>query len=197
MHLRAARPWWSPTAMIIGLLTTSMAFVGLGFGDTDDGGGATAMRWMVAGLAILAGLAVRHRHPLTGSWSIVVGGIGLASADLIGIPFAVVLIAGGLKTGNLVLAGTDPKIATPGPSREPRWWVWLAVAASLGAVGFLVLLVWPAVTPDHCTQANPCWEDTAAWATWILSWLTGAAIGAVGLILAGRAALTRHRTRHG
>ncbi len=191
--------WWTPTTMVIGVTVTALALLGLGFGELESGGWIIAVSWLVAAVVLLAGLAVLRRRPVVGSWTVIAGCVLFGLAEPLAIPLSALVILGGLWTGNLVTshdeAGTKVPLAPRQFSLTERWYAWLGVAAGLGAVGFIVLLVWPAVTPDHCTEANPCWEDTAAWATWILSWMAALVTGGVGLVLAGLRLVVRHRTR--
>jgi hypothetical protein len=150
----------------------------------------------VSAILLLAGLVVLQHRPVAGSWMIIGSG-ALFAFSVVGIPIALVVVGGGLWMGNLVpTEKTAAKLdLTPREnSITERWYRWLFAAAGLGLLGFLVLLIWPVVTPDHCTEFDPCWEDTLAWATWILSWMAGVATTAVGVALAA-ARFTRHHTR--
>lgn len=190
--------WWSPATMVIGVTVTLMALLGLGFGDTDDGGVAIAGRWLVAGIALLVGLAILRRRPVAGSWVVIVGSVLFAFADPLAIPVAALVLIGGLWTGNLVTSHgrlADVDLAPRRESLTSRWFVWLATGAALGLVGFAVLAIWPLVTPDTCTDKTPCWQDSAAWATWILSWMAGMVTGGIGLVLGALRLIGRHRTR--
>lgn len=191
--------WWAPTTMVIGVTVAVLALLGLGFGETESGGWAVAVGWLVAGVVLLAGLAVMRSRPLVGSWVVIAGAVLLALAEPVAILPTIVVILGGFWTGNLVISQRRAEATIPLARRQSflaaRWYVWLMAATALGAIGFLVLMMWPAVTPDHCTEANPCWQDSAAWATWILSWMAAVITGAVGLVLGGLRFLARHRTR--
>ena len=188
--------WWAALTIVLGIAATSLALLGLVLGDTGDGGQGLALNWLVSGVLMLAGLVVWRSRPVAGSWMILGGGV-LIAYSLLGIPVGVVVIATGLWTGNLVLnehSASKLDLSPRDTSATEHWYRWIMAAVLLGALGFAVLLIWPAVTPDNCTEFNPCWEDTVAWATWILSWMAAAATASVGVILAG-VRFTRHHTR--
>ena len=185
--------------MVIGVAATALAVLGLGFGVTESGGWIKALSWLVAAVVLLAGLAVLRWRPVIGSWTVIAGAVLVALAEPIAAPLSILVVVGGLWTGNLVAsrhkAETRIPLAPRQSSLTERWYRWLITATALGAVGFIVLLVWPAVTPETCTESNPCWEDTAAWAAWILSWMGALITGAIGLVLGSLRFVVRHRTR--
>lgn len=188
--------WWAALTMILGIAATALALLGLVLGDTGDGGQGLVMNWLISGVLMLAGLMVWRGRPVAGSWMITGGGL-LIAVSVLGIPVGVVVIATGLWTGNLVLTerrAAKLDLSPQDSSATQHWYWWIVGAALLGALGFAVLLVWPAITPDSCTEFNPCWEDTLAWATWILSWMVAALAASVGVILAG-IRFARHHTR--
>jgi hypothetical protein len=190
--------WWTPVTMVFGITATVMALMGLGFGETDNGGLLFAVRWLVSAVVLLAGLAVLRRRPVTGSWMVIIGAALFALGDLIGIPIALFVIIGGLWTGNLVTSegrAARLDLAPRQASLTEHWYRWLMTAAGLGALGFLVLIIWPSVTPDNCTEASPCWEDSLAWAAWILSWMSAFITAGIGVILGSLHFVVRHRTR--
>jgi len=150
----------------------------------------------VSAVLLVAGLVLLQQRPVAGSW-IIIGSGALFAFSIIGLPIALVVVGGGLWTGSLVLtekAASKLDLTPRENSITEHWYRWLFAAAGLGVLGFLVLLIRPVVTPDHCTEFNPCWEDTLAWATWILSWMGGVATAAIGVALAA-ARFTRHHTR--
>lgn len=109
------------------------------------------------------------------------------SSKLIVTVTAIVAIAGGLVLGGPIVAlplliaaalvfsarRHDRPIATEAAAWGQRWYAWLAVALTLFAIGVVML-----VTADDGDLT------TAAWAVWILSWLSAAVIAVVGLGLA-------------
>ena len=191
--------WWTPTTMVIGVTVTVLALLGLGFGETESGGWIVALSWLIAAAVLLAGLAALRWRPVVGSWAVITGAVLFALAEPLATPLSLVVVVGGLWTGNLVTSRHKAEATIPIAPRQSslanRWYLWLSVAAALGAVGFIVLLVWPAVVPDHCTETNPCWQDSAAWAAWILSWMAAFVTGGIGVLLGGLRLLVRHRTR--
>lgn len=191
--------WWTPTTMVIGVTVTVLALLGLGFGESEDGGWIVALSWLIAAVVLLAGLAALRWRPVVGSWTVIAGAVLFALAEPLATPLSIVVIVGGLWTGNLVTSRHKAETVIPLAPRQSsltnRWYLWLTVAAALGAVGFIVLLVGPAVTPDNCTETNPCWQGAAAWAAWILSWMAAIVTGGIGVILGGLHLLVRHRTR--
>ncbi len=195
-HSRAN--WWTPVTMVFGIAATVMALLGLGFGETDNGGLLFAVRWLVSAVVLLAGLAVLRRRPVAGSWMTIGGAALFALGDPIGIPIALIVIIGGLWTGNLVTSARRADQLDVSPhqaSLTEHWYRWLMTAVGLGALGFLVLIIWPLMTPDNCTEANPCWEDSLAWAAWILSWMSAFITAGIGVILGSLHFVVRHRTR--
>lgn len=75
----------------------------------------------------------------------------------------------------IVLQGRrrDRPIAAEINAWSTRWYLWIVAGAGLFAVGFLALL-----TNEDNELAS--W----AWATWILSWLSGGIVAVIGLGLA-------------
>lgn len=64
----------------------------------------------------------------------------------------------------------------------------------MGGLGLVTLVVWEhsGLVPADCDY---CWQDTAAWATWILSWLAAMVTGGIGIVLGVLRLFTRHQTR--
>lgn len=190
--------WWTPTTMVIGVTVTVLALLGLGFGETESGGWLVALSWLLAAVVLLAGLVALRRRPVVGSWTVIAGAALFALAEPLATPLSLTVVVGGLWTGNLVTSRDKAEAVIPltrPSSLADRWYLWLTVATALGAFGFLVLLIWPAVTPENCTETSPCWQDSAAWAAWILSWMAALVTGGIGVILGGLRLLVRHRTR--
>jgi hypothetical protein len=185
--------------MVIGVTIATLALLGLGFGEIESGGWVMAVGWLIAAAVLLVGLVALKWRPVVASWAVIAGAVLLALVEPITIPLGVLVVIGGLWTGRLVTSHGKAAAMVPLAPRQSSltagWYRWLGVAAALGALGFIVLLLWPAVTPESCTEANPCWQDSAAWATWILSWMAAVITGGIGLVLAGLRLLNRHRTR--
>lgn len=191
--------WWTPVAFVIGVVSTLSALMA---GVTSGDGGALALAMaigsLVGALGLLGGLALLRRHPVRGSWAVIAGSALIGISSLFGLPLSVVVILTGLWTGNLRFSESEDaelRLEVRRNSLSQRWYLWFVAAAVLGGIGFLALLISPSVTPDNCTETNPCWEDTAMWATWILSWLSAFVTAGVGVILAGSRLFVRHRTR--
>ena len=93
----------------------------------------------------------------------ITGGLFLAG-PIVALPLAVVAA--------LVISARrhDRPIATEAATWGQRWYAWLAVAAGLFAIGAAMLF-----TADDGDL------NTAAWAVWILSWLSGAVVAVAGL----------------
>jgi len=122
-----------------------------------------------------------------------------ALGELFLVPVGAVIIIGGLWTGELTTSDAPdrPNLQVTRRSITSTWWRWLAAAGALVVIGFVTLLVWEnsGIVPDDCTEANPCWEDSAAWATWILSWLAAMVTGGIGSVLGILHLRARHHTR--
>lgn len=203
MTTTTTRGWWTPVTTVLAIVVTTMGLLGLTLGQTDGGGtGALALAAglpAVGGALILFGLASRRWHPVRGSRMVVVGAVLGALGEVFLVPVFAAIIIGGLWTGELTTSDAPdrPDLQVTRRSITSTWWRWLAAAGALGVLGFVTLVVWEnsGLVPDDCTEANPCWEDTAAWATWILSWLAAMVTGAIGTVLGILHLLTRHHTR--
>ena len=203
MSTSPPRNWWVILTAILGTLILTGGLFQLMIGASDDAPVAMMLIGTigsaVAGGLVLGGL-VRRRHDLISGSQLILAGSLMTLLGIELLPLGLIVLISGFWTGNLQLSSREdePELA---PVRRQqvdmtrRWYLWLVAAAALGAIGFLVLLIWPSVTPDNCTEFNPCWEDTAAWATWILSWLAAIVTGGIGVILGGLRLLVRHRTR--
>jgi hypothetical protein len=197
------RNWWTPVTTVIGVVVATMGSLGLVFGETTSGSGGAlilaAAPPAVGGLLILAGLATRRQQVIRGSW-LVITGAALAAFDPIFIPFTAVVIIGGLWTGNLAISDEQVdtvRLAATRRSMTDRWYRWILASAALVAFGFATLVFWEnsGVVPDDCTEANPCWEGSAAWATWVIAWFAAIVTGGIGVVLGVLRVLTRHHTR--
>jgi hypothetical protein len=95
-----------------------------------------------------------------------------------------------LAVAVLVLAATvaiqagrhDQPITTELTAWSARWHLWLVASAAFFFLGFGALL----------TEGDQG-LTTAAWATWVLTWLTGAVLGGVGLGLGATRFVSRRR----
>jgi hypothetical protein len=191
--------WWTPVTTVLAIVLMTMGLLGLTLGQAD-GGGALALGAgvpAIGGALVLAGVASRRRHAVRGSRMVIAGAVLGSLGDPFLIPVGAIIVIGGLWTGELTASDTPdgPARQVSRQSMSATWWRWIVAAIPLVALGFAVLVVWPHATPDHCTEANPCWEDTAAWATWILSWLAAMVTGGIGVVLGVLHLFTRHHTR--
>jgi len=100
----------------------------------------------------------------------------LLGAPSVALPLLAILAA-------LVISARrhDQPIATQATAWSQRWYLWLAVAAAMFALGLTAL----AVDGDDELSAP-------VWAIWVLSWLAAAVIATVGLGL-GATRLVNHR----
>lgn len=201
MNTTTPRTWWTPVTMVLGIVMATMGLLGLAFGEASGGAGvrlAAAIPPALGGLVVLGGLAVRRQRLVSGS-RMVIGGAVLAAFDPLVIPVSALVIIGGLWSGNLATTDRDdrPPLEISQQWLTAQWYRWLIAAVILGAAGFAVLVIWEnsGLVPDDCTEANPCWEDSAAWLAWILSWFAAMVTGGIGIVLGVLRLLTRHRTR--
>jgi hypothetical protein len=112
----------------------------------------------------------------------------------------VLVVIGGLWSGQLALSAERADrihLEVPRRSLTDGWYRWIIAGVVLGAAGMVTLVVWEhsGVVPDNCTEFDPCWQDSAAWATWILSWLAAMVTGGIGVLLGILRFVTRHHTR--
>lgn len=201
MTTTTTRGWWTPVTTVLAVVVTAMGLLGLMIGETG-GGGALALAAGVpaaGGALILFGLVSRRHHPVRGSRIIIAGAVLGVLGELLLLPVSAVIVISGLWTGELTTSDAPdrPDLQVTRGSITASWWRWLAAAGALGVFGFVTLLVWESsgLVPDDCSEANPCWEDTAAWATWILSWLAAVAAGGIGTVLGILHFFARHHTR--
>lgn len=123
----------------------------------------------------------------------------MRSTKLIAIVIVTVLVGFGLVVGGPLVAVPllavlavlayrarrhNQSIATEAAEWGRHWYLWLAVAAIMFLVGSAMLFT-----------ANDGELSTAAWATFILSWLAAAIVAAIGLSL-GATRLINHRRSH-
>lgn len=202
MTAAQARGWWRPTTTVIGIMVLAMGLLGLAFGEATDGGAGGAVAAasaLVSGGLLLGGLVRQRRHHAGGSRLVFGGAVVLALGDPLLIPLSLLVIIGGQWSGSLAISARADqrpvRLEASRASLTAGWYRWLVAAIALAAVGFATLAIWPAITPDRCTEGNVCWEDTAAWATWILSWLAAAVTGTIGAALLLLRLVDRHHTR--
>jgi hypothetical protein len=198
----ATRDWWTPMTTVLGIVVSTMGLLGLMLGDTGGASGGLLLAAglpTVGGLVILGGMWLRRRRRVDGSRLVLAGAV-LAALEPILIPISVFVVMGGLWTGHLVLSAERAatiRLEVPRRSLTDRWYRWIIAGVGLGSVGIVTLLLseHSVVVPESCTEANPCWQGTAAWATWILSWLAAMVTGGVGVLLGLLRLRTRHHTR--
>lgn len=196
------RNWWTPVTAVIGIVIATMGLLGVNAGETATGSGelvVAAALPAVGGMLMLTGLAVRRSRVLLGSW-LVIGGAVLSAFDPILIPFAAFIVISGIWSGNLATSrGRVGAVNLEATKRSltQRWYIWVGAGLALAALGTATLAIWEnsGIVPQNCTETSPCWQDTAAWATWILSWLAAAVAGAIGVVLGVLHIFTRHHTR--
>jgi hypothetical protein len=183
--------WWVILTAILGVLPLGISIAMLASGV---GGGGTLRFVGVAvsaltGALLIGGLIRRETDLIAGSQLILAG----AAATLVGglefIPVGIIVLVSGFWTGNLQLSE-----ATDGPELRPvrdqqvamtrYWYLWLAAAAALFAIGWLPLIF-----------DDPNDLSFGGWLTWVLTWLAAIVIGGIGAILAGLRLTIRHRTR--
>lgn len=116
--------------------------------------------------------------------ALVVAAVVLAAAALmIGSPSMFVLILALFAIGVLLARRNERPIASEFTAWSARWYYWIAAGAALFAIGFGALLT---------NEDNEL--SSAAWATWILSWLSGAVVAAIGLALGATRLISQRRT---
>jgi len=196
------RNWWTPVTTVLAVVVATMGLLGLAVGETTSGSGGALLLAAglpaIGGLVVLGGMWVRRQRLVTGSRLVVAGSV-LTAFDPIFIPVAAVVIIGGFWSGNLALSDERAdaiRLEATRRSMTDGWYRWLAAAAILVVVGFGVPGIADAVTDtETCTEADPCWEGTAIWATWIVSLLAAMVTGGIGVVLGVLRLVTRHHTR--
>lgn len=113
---------------------------------------------------------------------LIVAVIAGAAALMIGSPSVFVLLVAVAAIFAILARRHDRPIAAELTAWSERWYYWIALGALLFAVGFGALLT---------SEDNEL--SSAAWATWILSWLSGAVVAALGLALGVSRLLGRRR----
>jgi hypothetical protein len=195
--------WWTPVTVGLGVLSLTAGLFTAATGSSEDAPALAVITGTTAGLAggalVLGGLLRQRRDPVTGSRLVIGGAVLAALSEPLLIPFSLLVIIAGLWTGNLATStGPDaPRLEMTRHSITETWWRWIVAAVPLVALGFVTLVVWEhsGFVPDDCTETNPCWEDSAAWAIWILSWFVAMVVGGIGVVLGVLHLFTRHHTR--
>lgn len=131
---------------------------------------APRMRWeslMSSGKTLLTIVAV------------IAGAVGL----LIGSPAVAIPVIALVAIVALQASRHDQPIAAELTTWGARWYLWLAAAASFFLIG-----------SAPSSPRRPGGLSDVAWATWMLSWLTGAIVGAIGLGLGATRLVNLRRT---
>ncbi|MDH4146795.1 MAG: hypothetical protein OEY23_16675 [Acidimicrobiia bacterium] len=181
--------WW---VALTGLITVALIVTGVGAGIDGAGDSAWALTSVVGSLVsgglILAGLYKRTSDLIAGSWMIVIGAL---AGGPFGLPVAALIVLSGLWSGNLRFSATtqsEPRLVVARRHQHAltrRWYLWLIVAVAVAGLGFGALYVQESTgfVPDDCGEFNPCWQDTAAWATWALSFLGAMVSAGIAVVL--------------
>ena len=197
-----SRNWWATVTTVLGVVVATMGLLGLLFGETTSGGGGALLFAAglpaIGGLVVLAGLWVRRQHVVRGSRMVVAGAV-LAALDPIFIPVAALVIIGGFWSGNLALSDERAEAIRLEATRRSMtngWYRWLIAAVLILGVGLGMTAAGEAAfETEQCTEANPCWEGTAVWAAFVLSFLGAMVTGGIGVVLGLLRFASRHHTR--
>jgi hypothetical protein len=193
--------WWPPLVVLYALGATASVTVPILANDEPSSVAivVAVTVTVVAGAVMLAGLVVRHRHAVAGSWMIAVGAVpGLASVLL---PVGLAVLIGGVWTGNLAFRTTAPDLVADLLVVERRtrltghWWRWILVAAVLAGLGFAVLYAGD-LAGGLGSEQEPTMLGGVVWAAWLLSWVAAAITATTGAVLAAMQFIVRHHTRH-
>lgn len=205
MSTTSHRNWWRVAAAALGVFAIASAILAGVTGATGDVPLALLIgaigTGLVGGTLVLAGLARQTTDPASGSRLVIAGAIVVAVSEPLLIVVAALVVIAGLWTGRLSPTESVAGVVAPPGSRQAtltrHWYRWLVGGAAMAAVSFVVLLVWDrsGLVPTSCTETNPCWEDTAAWATWMLTTLAALVLGGIGAVLGALRLVTRHHTR--
>lgn len=194
--------WW---VALTGLITVALIVTGVGAGLDGAGDSAWALTGLVGSLVsgglILAGLYKRTSDLIAGSWMIVIGAL---VGGPFGLPVAALIVLSGLWSGNLRFSAAthaEPRLIVARRHQQAltrRWYLWLIVAVAVASVGFGALYVQESTgfVPDDCGELNPCWQDTAAWATWALSFLGAMVSAGIAVVLGVARLFVRRRPTH-
>lgn len=154
------------------------------FNDLRVHHGLSTTRVAANVIAEAATVALRMRWenlmPAARTTLTVIAAVIALAALVVGSPAIAVLVVALVALGALQFAGRDRPIAPTVPSITRRWWIWLAG----GAAAFLIGLAVVAIDGDDLS--------TAAWATWLISWVAAILLAAIGIGLgATRLVVTR------
>lgn len=181
--------WWVNLTAILGVVPLGLS---LAMAATVSGGGMFRLAGVavatVSAALLIGGLVRRRSDPISGSQMIVAGAALTLVGGLEFIPVGIIVLVSGFWTGNLQLSATSDA-----PDLEPVrqhqinmtrfWFVWLAGAAVLFAIGWIPLIA---------EGGDLTW----GYFIWVLSWLGAIVTGGIGVILAGlRLTLRHHRRR--
>lgn len=196
------RGWWVVATALLGVAKIVMS-VGASVFANDGaviGPVIAATLGSLTGGLVLAGLVVRHRNLVNGSWLIVAGCV--AGFDPILLPFTALVVIGGVWSADLQFSETvedEPRLHVAYRqqlSLTRRWYVWLAAAPLLFGFGLLFpLFVYSDTTgpTDGHSEGLAAIVDIVAWMTWWGSWLAAAVCAGVGLVLGVLRGVVHHR----
>ena len=179
--------WWVILTAILGVVPLGLSLAMLA---TVSGGGAIRLVGVagatVSGALLIGGL-IRRQSDLIGGSQMIVAGAALTLFGLESMGVGIIVLVSGFWTGNLQLSAPSeaPDLQ---PVRQQQismthyWFLWLAGAALLFAIGWIPLIA---------EGGDLTW----GYFIWVLSWLGAIVTGSIGIILAGLRFTLRHHTR--
>lgn len=179
--------WWVILTAILGVVPLGISLAMLA---TVSGGGAIRLVGVagaaVSGALLIGGL-IRRQSNLIGGSQMIVAGAALTLFGLESMGVGIIVLVSGFWTGNLQLSAPSeaPDLQ---PVRQQQismthyWFLWLAGAALLFAIGWIPLIA---------EGGDLTW----GYFIWVLSWLGAIVTGSIGIILAGLRFTLRHHTR--
>jgi hypothetical protein len=179
--------WWVILTAILGVVPLGISLAMLA---TVSGGGAIRLVGVagaaVSGALLIGGL-IRRQSDLIGGSQMIVAGAALTLFGLESMGVGIIVLVSGFWTGNLQLSAPSeaPDLQ---PVRQQQismthyWFLWLAGAALLFAIGWIPLIA---------EGGDLTW----GYFIWVLSWLGAIVTGSIGIILAGLRFTLRHHTR--
>ena len=179
--------WWAILTAILGVVPLGISLAMLA---TVSGGGAIRLVGVagaaVSGVLLIGGL-IRRQSDLIGGSQMIVAGAALTLFGLESMGVGIIVLVSGFWTGNLQLSAPSeaPDLQ---PVRQQQismthyWFLWLAGAALLFAIGWIPLIA---------EGGDLTW----GYFIWVLSWLGAIVTGSIGIILAGLRFTLRHHTR--